>query len=65
MSFGLMTAVNVDDIPKILRRVAENYRGTVTSEHLQIWYRVADEFDNFAVQLESIIEKAKKERVRL
>lgn len=72
MSFGLLTAVNVDDIPKILRRVAQAYRNTQTRRFRLAWRVAADEIDRFADELVAKIDEAKiiepvpkRERVRL
>jgi hypothetical protein len=65
MSFGLLTAVNIEDVPKILRRVSTGYRGTETTHNLHIWHMISDELDKFAMELEAKIETAKKQRVRL
>lgn len=58
MSFGLLTAINLGDIPKIIRRVARGYRGTQTTRYPQAWQVVADRFDEFAVELEALIDTA-------
>ena len=65
MSFGLLTAINIDDVPRILRRVAQGYRDTETRKYMNAWLVVADELDKFAEELVPKIEKAKKSRVKL
>ncbi len=65
MSFGLYTAISVDDIPRILRRAAVNYRNTETRQHMNAWLVAADEIERFADELAVTIDKAKRERVRL
>jgi hypothetical protein len=73
MSFGLLTALSVDDVPKIIRRIANGYRGKDQyRKYPQIWLVIADEFDGFAAQLEVTIAEAKlrepkpkRERIRL
>ncbi len=59
MAFGLLTALNVDDIPKILHRVARGYRGTETRNYQHAWQVAADELDKFADELVGKIEEAK------
>ena len=59
--FGLLTASTVDDVPKILQRVAQGYRGNESSDkHNYIWPIIADEFHNYAWTLKGIIDEAKK-----
>lgn len=63
MSFGLLTAVSVDDIPHILRTCAKHYRGTQTAKFKYAWEVAADEVERFADELtEKIIEAKKTER---
>jgi hypothetical protein len=59
MGFGLLTALSVDDVPRMLIRVAHGYRGNVDRKHQHVWLRIADELDHFAVVLEAIIEQEK------
>ncbi len=63
--FGLQTAISVDDIPRILRRVARNYRNVETRQFTNAWLVAADRIEKFADELAVDIERAKKERVRL
>lgn len=72
MAFGLLTAINIEDVPKILYRVAQGYRGTETKRFPVAWVKVADEIERFAKELEPFIEEAKanepkpkRERVKL
>jgi hypothetical protein len=65
MSFGLLTALNVEDVPNILRRVAHGYRGTETDHDKDVWLYVANELDRFADELEPRIKRAKHKRIRL
>ena len=72
MSFSLLTAINLEDVPRIIRRVAQGYRGVQTTRFPQTWQKVAGRFDEFAAELELLIEEAKaaepkpkRERVRL
>lgn len=60
MSFGLLTAINVDDLPKILRRCARGWRAGVYSRYPQTWKLAADEVDRFANELQVKIEELKK-----
>jgi hypothetical protein len=65
MSFGLLTAINIDDVPKILRRVAQGYRDVETRRYMNAWLVAADEIEQFADRLQQKIEEAKHSRVRL
>ena len=60
MSFSLLTAINFEDIPRILRTCANCYRGNNTTRYPTIWKIVANEFVWFADHLTKIIEEAKK-----
>lgn len=64
MSFGLLTAINVDDVPKILRRCASGWRHAVTKRYPHAWQMVADEVDRFADELADKIAAAKKAEPR-
>jgi hypothetical protein len=59
MGFGLLTALSVDDVTRMLIRVAHGYRGNVDRKYQHVWLRIADELDHFAVVLEAIIEQEK------
>lgn len=70
--FGLLTALNVDDVPKILLRVAKGYRSVQTKQYPQTWQVIADSIETFAgILAEDIAEakakepKPKKERVSI
>lgn len=65
MSFGLLTAVNVEDIPKILSRCAHGWRGGVYTRYPQTWKMAADEVDKFARELVVKIAEAKKVEPRV
>ena len=60
MSFGLLTAINVDDVPSILRRCAAGWRSGVYSKYPQTWQSVADEVDKFAAELAVRIQELKR-----
>jgi hypothetical protein len=68
MSFGLLTALNPTDIPSILRRCAQGYRGN-ESQYPDAWKLAADEFDRFARELapkiKSAMDNQRKPRPRL
>jgi hypothetical protein len=59
MGFGLLTALSVDDVPHMLKRVAHGYRGNVDRKHQHVWLRIADELDHCATVLKDIIEQEK------
>lgn len=61
MSFGLLTAIGVDDIPKILQRCAHGWRGGVYSQYPGVWLQVANEVDRFATELAGKIRQWKNE----
>lgn len=69
-AFGLLTAQTVDEIPKVLRRVALGYRGTQAPDE-EVWKLIADDIDAFAIELNAKIKqwkeqhKPKRRRVRL
>jgi len=60
MSFGLLTATDVDHVPQILRRCAHGYRGSVSTINQHVWYLIADEFDKFAAELNDKIQYSKR-----
>jgi hypothetical protein len=68
MSFGLITAINPMDVPKILKRCAELYRKS-QSPYPDAWNLAADEFDRLAdelnVKLKVAMENQKRPRARL
>ena len=59
MSFSLLTALDISDIPVILRRCAQNYRGTQTKLYPITWKLVADEIEIFADNLKLKIDEWK------
>lgn len=59
MSFGLLTAIDPSDIPRILRRCAMAYRGAITTKYPDAWKLAADEIDAFSFKLAPMIEEAK------
>jgi len=59
-AFGLLTAINVEDVPKILHRVAQGYRGNEGDRLEFIWPLIASEMDIFARELAGKIEEWKK-----
>lgn len=60
MAFGLLTAVNVEDVPKVLQRCAHGWRGGVYRRYPQTWLAVADEVDRFAAELQKKIVELKQ-----
>lgn len=71
MSFGLLTALRVEDCPSIMRGIAANWRRVYVHSDDFIWRAVADLLDKFAdeaqttiVELNKTIPKARR-RVRL
>lgn len=60
MSFGLVTCLNVEDVPKMLQNASRNYRGSQNRDHPEIWILIADRVDAFALQLRDEIAEAKK-----
>jgi len=61
MSFyGVLTALNVEDIPVILKRCANGWRRGVYKQYPQAWLAVADELEQFASDLAARIEELKK-----
>lgn len=60
MSFGLLTAINVDDIPSILRRCARGWRGGIYARYPQTWQMAAGEVERFADELAIKIAEAKR-----
>lgn len=69
MSFGILTALSVDDVPAIMRNVARNYRRNKDRNTVdqKIWFLIADEMDGFATRLETVIKEGrdKPKRTRL
>lgn len=74
MSFGLLTAIQVEDVPVLLQNIAQNYRGVETRRYQHLWYYAADLLDEAAKLMHERIEQAKaqgeiapnrRERVRL
>ncbi len=59
MSFGLLTAVNVEDVPKILHNCARGYRKIETARYPETWKLIAEELDKIAAELVSKIEEWK------
>jgi hypothetical protein len=57
MSFGLLTAVEPADIPRIMRRVAEQYRGVQTKRYKRAWDVAADMLDRCANELEPVVNE--------
>lgn len=67
MSFGLLTATEIEDVAPILRRCAKCYRGAEGGRYPAIWQIIADEVEKFASHLETVVHEAKQihpERVR-
>jgi hypothetical protein len=64
MSFGLLTAVEVDDIPRIMRRVAAGYRRTQTERHKRAWDVAADLLERYADEVEPLIREIKRSEPR-
>jgi hypothetical protein len=64
MSFGLLTAVEVDDIPRIMRRVAAGYRLAQTERHKRAWEVSADLLERYADELEPLIKEIKRSEPR-
>ncbi len=70
MSFGLVTCLNVEDVPKMLLNAARNYRGNSTRLEYDgvVWKMIADRVDDFAHLLQAEIaaevaaEKLRKPR---
>jgi hypothetical protein len=64
MSFGLLTAIEVTDIPQILRRCAHAYRNTQTKRFKGVWLVAAQEIERFAGELDVKIaeEKANEQK---
>lgn len=60
MSFSLMTAINVDDIPGILQRCAACWRRGIYAKYPKVWELAADEVEKFAAELAVKIADAKK-----
>jgi hypothetical protein len=62
MSFGLVTCLNVDDVPKMLQRCSVNYQGNGEGdgENYHIWPMIAEEFQRFAKDLQAKIDTAKR-----
>jgi hypothetical protein len=58
MSFGLLTAITIEDVPKIMRNIAETYRTSKRSSHQDEWKRIADLLDEYASDVSVIIKKA-------
>jgi hypothetical protein len=72
LSFSLLTAINVEDVPRILKRCASGYRTYNTDLFAQTWKLIADEMDEFAGALSIKIAEAKlrepppkRKRIRL
>jgi len=59
VSFGLLTATNIEDVAPILRRVAKGYRGAQGGRYPAIWSIIADEVEAFATHLEAVVAEAK------
>ena len=59
MSFGLLTAINIEDVPKIMRRVSEEYRNTETRRFAHLWVYAADAMNETASIIEERIALAK------
>ena len=59
--FGLLTAINVDDIPKVLMRCVVGWRGGVYREYPLTWQMAADEVERFAGELAAKIALSKQE----
>lgn len=60
MSFGLLTAVNLEDVPKVLQRCAHGWRGGVYRRYPQAWLAVADKVEQFALELNDEIKELKQ-----
>ncbi len=58
MSFGLLTAINVEDVSKILYNCARGYRNN-NSRYPITWNLIADEMVKFAQELNIKIEEWK------
>ncbi len=61
MSFGLFTALEIEDVPRLLNRLSNNYRHTQTRRYPHLWGHAADLIEEAAQQLDIIVEQAKKE----
>jgi hypothetical protein len=59
MSFGLITAVNIEDVPALLRNVARNYRGTQTRRFPHLWEYAAKVVEEAAALMDERIALAK------
>ncbi len=64
MSFGLLTPLRPEDIPRVMRRVAQHYRGTQTERYMSAWLTAADLLDKYADELMAKIVEIKKTEPR-
>lgn len=69
MSFGLMTAMQLEDIPAILKRCAQLYAKTETADFQEAWIRtgkdISDYADGLAERIVQYKSECKKVRKRL
>lgn len=61
MSFGLLTALRLEDIPRILKTCSMHYRDTETRYYPEAWRKIADKVEAFALELEVAIPQMKRE----
>jgi len=75
MSFGLLTAIDITDLPRLFIRLAANYRGTIDANQArwhsrgdrqgEVWAHAAALLEHSAAELEAQIATIPKPRERI